>query len=1243
MDKLLRELSIIDDNIYKIDLKLPVKRGGVKDGKKLKQESAIKNNQEIKRDLKVKRNVISNNVSLYEKKIEKLNNTFLKNRDEVPKNVNSLSLEELDDLIKRSDENVEKKILKEKAINRLIEVYKINDEDVPENINELKINEIEELTNRSIETSKPRKQPFIPNNKQQTEMIVKKYDNPYGNIDINNPAGFEFTEGSEVVVTNQVSKGFIERDYHNDDNVLAINLFIAIRFYLVEIGELASMISVRIFITYFDQIKKEQIFTEFNLSKSLIDNLKKAESAEQINDIIRSLDEDGQGSDGEISTPLINPRTFRIGYKPKNVRGGALINAPLLTRNDCTIFEHEGFICVNPPNQGNNCLIECFRFYATSKCDTSKTIRSRLGFKPNNMLTLKDIPKLESLFKLKVCVITGRDLEGKLNILYGDEKTCHFGVMYANEHFSAIRADAELLRKLEEERRQTAKEEKKRKRQELAAYWKEFKKNHPAEYKEKQKEWKENAKIKKKEEEAYLNRPRRYMFFDFETVYNEKGKLYPFALSSILYDDKWEKIDDFFHADTIGIKRTSIRERFTRYIKKHNSAEYRTIMISYNGARFDNFLLGEMLAQSGLLKGNNMQMANGAILRMRFMHYTVIDLCRFVMLPLKVACEGFKCELNKLEFDHTEVQRAQNNGELGSWIKTNYDKLKDYNDRDNVVLMQLFKKVKESINELTGQEIEKFMTISQMTYEHWRKDWGEDKVPPPLEENVKRVRQSIIAGRSQAFKKGFFDLCETLGLNSLDVKSLYPFVMMICLFPTGQEIRTEVVKEGLGIYCVRIKKQPKTKIIPNRQKDCPLNWDYEGEFVTVLTSVDIEVLKDYNAEFDYITFMEKDLADAKLEFEKASKKHKENSALYKKAKSKYQSEMRRIVEENDKTIGFYWETSDYIFKDYVEPFKNAKTQQDEWKGKGDEKYNAALREMIKLYLNSLSGKVGQREYLKDVSFCFNDNQLQTFSKTHSDIVYDEIPRMNCIKVEGTNTAYKYKKENAKPVHIAAFIYSYARSHMYRSILSKADNKFFTDTDSCHMLEEEIEKLVDEGHGFGKFHMGGEFGDFEKEIGFKVERYYSVAPKCYAMFGRFPRIEKKFKYLYDELKKCNNPRANMPFEEFFKLDSGECEKIRFKGINQRCDKILDVVEPVDETKYREKNVKLFNEKKMSDKFEEYQKLGIACCETLYKNLTNNKCVAILSSHIQRSTGGKSISEMHQTFLIKTISPIGVVNN
>ena len=311
-------------------------------------------------------------------------------------------------------------------------------------------------------------------------------------------------------------------------------------------------------------------------------------------------------------------------------------------------------------------------------------------------------------------------------------------------------------------------------------------------------------------------------------------------------------------------------------------------------------------------------------------------------------------------------------------------------------------------------------------------------------------------------------------------------------------------------------------------------------------------------------------------------------------------------------IGFYWESSDYIFKSYVQPLRKAKSDQDVYAKNNDPRANASLRSMVKLYLNSLSGKVAQREYDVDISFCFSDLAVNKFMDLHTDVTYSEIPSMNCIKLEGVNTKYEYKEKKAKPAHLAAFIYSYAREHMYRAVLSRTEEKFFTDTDSCHMTEVEIQRLYDKyqeerksinddlATRFGKFNFGGEFGDFEKEIDFEVSRYYSIAPKCYAMFSD------------------NSPK----------------KKLRFKGINQGKDKILEQ-DIKCEKEYRKNIVKAFNEKEISDHFEMYENLPVACSELLYENLSQNKCVSILTSHIERTTGCESIASLHQSFMIKTI--------
>jgi len=59
-------------------------------------------------------------------------------------------------------------------------------------------------------------------------------------------------------------------------------------------------------------------------------------------------------------------------------------------------------------------------------------------------------------------------------------------------------------------------------------------------------------------------------------------------------------------------------------------------------------------------------------------------------------------------------------------------------------------------------------------------------------------------------------------------------------------------------------------------------------------------------------------------------------------------------------------------------FRDAKITQDVYKEHRKDLYNGALREVCKLYLNSLSGKVIQRNFEKVTQIIKNTNELNKF-------------------------------------------------------------------------------------------------------------------------------------------------------------------------------------------------------------------------------------------------------------------------
>ena len=703
-------------------------------------------------------------------------------------------------------------------------------------------------------------------------------------------------------------------------------------------------------------------------------------------------------------------------------------------------------------------------------------------------------------------MITGRDEQGNLNIIHGNVNNSNFWLMLNDEHFSIVCKELKGKTK----------------------------------------------KLKQKVEDNKLGT--NYYFFDYETVWDKFGTLKPYSLSYSKIRVNTNNV--ITKCKTKCIIGFDCSEKFVEYLIKDEDNRYENILISYNGSRFDHFLLAETLAKECLLTTRSLFIANGSILKISFGSFVGLDLCRFVMCPLKKACEDFGCKLNKLGFDHDEIQQCYNNGKFKKWLKENKEKLIDYNNRDVDSMSELFFKIQSSFKQLMKRDIKDFMTLSQMAYDRWRELMPESDLPSPTtKDDFEFIRSSVFAGRSQIFKAGHYKE----KFQSIDVKSLYPFVMLACEFPIGQYKKTnKFINDKLGIYNCIIYKQGKVNIIPKRTKDEPLNWTYKGKMSCKLTSVDI------------------------LNFEKIL--IKENYSDKKHSKFNY------VIKVMD---GIYWEKSSKdVFKSYLKSFKDEKTRQDNIKSKKiDGIYNPAFRAVCKLSMNCLSGKVIQKLYDTDTILCQDMNELVGFENKHKNLVISPLVNSDCIYIKGKKSEYKYRSKNAKPCQLGVFIYSYARTHMYKSVLSKIDEKYAMDTDSLHIPVRILKTLKDEGHGFGKYHQGSEFGDFENEIDFDSRDVYYIAPKCYGIFGD---------------KKC---------------------KIRFKGVGKR-DKIINLSQEE------------FNKLTLIEKYNLYLKAKPALSEELYKKLAYGESVNLLSSQIKRNLGINKVSSLSQVFVLKKVSSSGV---
>ena len=235
------------------------------------------------------------------------------------------------------------------------------------------------------------------------------------------------------------------------------------------------------------------------------------------------------------------------------------------------------------------------------------------------------------------------------------------------------------------------------------------------------------------------------------------------------------------------------------------------------------------LLKNALINENSVFFAGNAILKLIFNSFRTIDLCRFTMMSLKRACEDFGCDVVKGSLTHEDVQnfyfkKGENfykelklNGILKiEDNKEKYIKAKDiidYNILDCLSLADLYIKVRGAFIKLCNKDIDEFMTISQLAYNTWNETDHKTKAPKDLK-TWEFFRSAVVAGRSQIFQTGHFKGA----FQSWDVKSLYPYIMLNCVFPIGHEIETDKYIEGkLGIYYCKILKQPKDNIIPQRK------------------------------------------------------------------------------------------------------------------------------------------------------------------------------------------------------------------------------------------------------------------------------------------------------------------------------------------------------------------------------------------------------------------------------------------
>lgn len=583
--------------------------------------------------------------------------------------------------------------------------------------------------------------------------------------------------------------------------------------------------------------------------------------------------------------------------------------------------------------------------------------------------------------------------------------------------------------------------------------------------------------------------------FDFETVFDPKsdGLLRPYSVSwSIRKDDEKKGVVYFYYGwDCVKV--------LVDWIVANQSRK-KFVMLGYNSSRFDNYFLIVELMQRDMLR--DCKLVNGSILKMTFSgRHQVFDLCRYLACPLAVACQQFNPLYRKGAdlVSHTVIQSMYlKDGEegldrlfgleQGVGYQRDFDgvskelqgsplpKLVEYNILDVLSCDCLYMSIDKILREegIITEPLYKKSTIGGLAWSLLQKNFKEKgiKLPKLSEGAYHRVRGSLFAGRTQAYKGRFSDLSGEQKYDMYDAKSLYPYAYLNNVFPCGEieDITYEqCVADGkMGFYEVTFS-QPDNpdrpnrgaKILPKRSKDKPLDWDYTGEMTMFVNTVDIAQLKKYGAVISKI--------GGGFAFSEVI----EGSKLF-----APMNICKNIKEAEDR--------------------KPANLPVSEG-GR-----NNVLRNMSKLLINSASGKVIQRVFQKTEKVCRRVVDLEAALQKSNDVKFQKTIGGVSIVSYSESFEHCFKHQNM-PIYLGCFIYSHARAHMMDSVLADYDG-IYQDTDSFLMPRSEAQRFATE-----KPHLiGGEFGQFELEDtkGKDIAKVVVIAPKCYFLFSEDETLLKR---------------------------------------------------------------------------------------------------------------------------------------
>jgi hypothetical protein len=489
------------------------------------------------------------------------------------------------------------------------------------------------------------------------------------------------------------------------------------------------------------------------------------------------------------------------------------------------------------------------------------------------------------------------------------------------------------------------------------------------------------------------------------------------------------------------------------------------ILCAYNGSSFDfHFLLNQLIMDGQEVK--DMILSNGRIMSFTFGdNIRCWDLCLFTLSPLKNACKDFKVSQDnaKTEFDHFKMT---------SWAKVEEyrHEVEPYLKRDVLGMKEVYENFSSMIYQLFKVHMTEFITLSSMSYAIWTSTLNDkaDILEIPGSDKYEFIRQSLYGGRTYPMRREFtskqyYDIVENADdteklkemyktmddwIFNADATSLYPTAMVNYKYPMGEgkwvDNPADITKIGFYDVNVECNQDLVVPILPEKKPDGGISWNLKSKR-GIYTSADLE--------------------NALAHGYKITKIHR----------------------------GLVYEACDDIFSSYIMKCYKMKEENDD---------NPVLRQVAKILMNALYGKMLEKARFEESKLCNNIDDVVKFM-TDFEVSDVQFIRDKVVLIGVPATIDIKDLRVKKPSQIGSFILSYSRRHMLdamTAICPKLNEHFFTytDTDSLHIHASTLPGLKEKGwleKGLGKLSDDAKGGKIFREI--------NLAPKLYMYLCLMP--------------------------------------------------------------------------------------------------------------------------------------------